>query len=150
MFTLRLKDLRFETGVVMSPVERAERRNLMKQGAFVRTAAKSSIKPRKKPSRPGNPPRSHTGLLKRHIYFVHDPVRRTVVIGPTLLNSAKRRNVRPATTVPNVLEYGGKARVIDRRTLRTRTIRIAERPYMRPALKKGLDDLERIWKDSVT
>jgi len=63
-------------------MERADRRNLSKAGAYVRSDARKSIRKGKKPSAPGRPPHSHVGTLKRLVFFAFDPVRRSVVIGP--------------------------------------------------------------------
>jgi hypothetical protein len=88
---------------------------LSKFGAYVRTAAKSSIRKRKRASAPGSPPSSHTGLLKRFIYFGYDTAARSVVIGPVPLNQVSfTEDMRPVRgTVPESLEYGGTAYVLE-------------------------------------
>ena len=52
----------------------------------VRTTARHSIHKRKRTIAPGEPPSSHTGLLRRFIFFGYDRERRSVVIGPARLN----------------------------------------------------------------
>lgn len=138
------KGMFFDSPKVVAAVDAAARRVLSKFGAFVRTAAKSSIRKRKKASEPGSPPSSHTGLLKKFIYFGYDQSRQSVVIGPTRLNNS-------GGTAPESLEYGGKATVtaLRRGKKTSRRVTINERPYMRSALGKELPKLPSMWRDSV-
>jgi len=92
----------FDSPRVMRAVDRATRRVLSRFGAFVRQTAKTSIRKRKRISRPGEPPSSHAGLLRAFIYFGYDADRRSVVIGPTPLHSREYRGGE----VPALLEYG--------------------------------------------
>ncbi len=133
----------FDRKSVINAVDRATRGVLSKFGAFVRRRAKSSIRKRKRTSEPGAPPSSHTGLLKDFIYFGYDPARRSVVIGPALLNSTVDANALPA------LEYGGNAVVEDPRTSAKRNAAIAARPFMTPAFEAEKPGLPAMWKDSV-
>ena len=77
------KGLFFDRQPVLNAVSRSERRVLSKFGAFVRRGARSSIRKRKSVSEPGSPPSSHTGLLRKMIFFVYEPARASVVIGPS-------------------------------------------------------------------
>jgi hypothetical protein len=135
------KGLFFDRQKVQSAVSRAERRVLSKFGAHVRQDAKQRIRRRKRPSRPGESPTNQTGLLKRHIYFVFDPDRRLVVIGPILLNRS--------TGAPATLEHGGQTEIATRRRKRVR-VEIESRPYMGPAFQQELPKLSALWRDSVT
>ena len=137
MIDLKIKRLFFDRRRVMDAVERARRKALAGSGALVRKIAKDSIRKRKKPSRPGEPPHSHTGLLKRFIFFGYDEFSRGVVVGPVAL---KRR-----ATVPHLLEYGGLTEGRNRR----RRVRIAPRPYMGPALLKAKPKLPEMWRNSI-
>lgn len=83
------------------------------------------------PSNPGEPPRSITGLLKKHIYFVYDPQKRSVIIGPARLNSS--------TNAPEALEKGGPAT-----TRKGDRFRMEKRPYMKPAFDKEYPKLARM------
>ena len=76
----------FDRRAVLSRVDAATQSVLSRFGAFVRQAARTSIRFRKKPSEPGQPPSSHTGLLRRFIFFSYEPRQRSVVIGPARLN----------------------------------------------------------------
>lgn len=141
----QMKGLFFDAPKVMRSVDTATRKVLSKFGAFVRTAAKSSIRKRKKASEPGKPPSSHTGLLKQFIYFAYDPSTQGVVIGPTRLN-------KTAGTAPEALEYGGSATVVRRRKdgrRESKRVAISKRPFMHPALKQELPKLPAMWQDSV-
>lgn len=134
------KSLFFDRQKVLSQVSRAERRVLSKFGAYVRQDAKQRIRRRKRPSQPDESPTNQTGLLKRHIYFVFDPDRRSVVIGPARLSTG--------TEAPATLEYGGDA-VVDTPQGKPVRVAIAERPYMGPAFRQELPKVPALWRDSV-
>lgn len=148
----------FDKKNVLNSVDKASRRVLSRFGSFVRKTARQSIRrPRRKPvaelseserreylktgrrpfasSKPGEPPRNQTGLLKGHILFWYNRHERSVAIGPAKFRSGD---------IPGTLEVGGPIR------LRSgRTVRIAPRPYMGPALDKELPKLEPLWANSV-
>ncbi len=133
------KGMFFDRKAVTSAVDRAERRVLSRFGAFVRRGARSSIRKRKRASEPGMPPSSHTGLLKRNIFFLYEPQQSGVVIGPTLLGKG--------TDAPRLLEHGGSAT----RRKRKRRVRVTyqPRPFMGPAFEQEKPKLPKMWRDSV-
>ena len=88
----------FNDSRLVRSIARAEREVLSKAGAFMMTTARGLIKSRKSISRPGQPPNSHRGTLKRNIYFGYDLSTRTVVVG-----AAKLAN----SNAPAALEFGG-------------------------------------------
>jgi hypothetical protein len=133
------KGLFFDRLAVTNAVDRAQRKVLSKFGAFVRRRARNSIRKRKAISEPGRPPSSHTGLLKRNIFFVFSPETRSVVIGPILLNQR--------TDAPRLLEYGGTV-VRKKRSKRVR-MKYRARPYMGPAFEKEQSQLPALWRNSV-
>jgi len=137
-------DMFFDAERVVRAADTATRRNLSKAGAFVRTAARSSVRKRKANSVPGQPPSSHTGLLKRFIFFGYDADRKTVVVGPMRLN-------QKIGAALEALEHGGQAVVVTgrRRRRKRRRIRIAARPFMGPALKKEAPKFAGMWAKSV-
>lgn len=138
------KGMFFDRAKVINAVDQATRKVLSKFGAFVRTAAKSSIRTRKKAvSAPGQPPFSKTGLLKKFLFFGFDPSTRSVVIGPAKLNTG--------SDAPEVLEHGGSTTVFSRRNGKriTKRVRIERRPYMQPALEKEKSKLGPLWLNSV-
>jgi hypothetical protein len=159
---LRIKQLFFDRPRVQRAVDKTQRRVLSKAGAFVRTAAKHSIRKRKGSAPPGAPPHSHEGSLRRLILFGYDERTETVVVGPV---GFKR------STAPNVLEFGGAVK-----TKRPRLVRVesrgrdkrrrftkarfrraeagtklvyAPRPFMGPALEKEQPKLPKLWANSV-
>lgn len=143
---MRIKNLFFDRPKVRKAVDRGKRRALSRAGAFIRQRARTSIRKRKRSSRPGEPPSSHTGLLRRFILFGYDRQRDSVVVGPVGFRRSR---------APNVLEFGGRAVVETGRGRKSgrrrkkRTVRIAARPYMRPALEKERSNLPAVWRNSV-
>jgi hypothetical protein len=140
---LRLKQAQsqfFDRAKVQRSVSRAERRVLSRFGAYVRQDARSRIRRRKRPSRPGESPTNQTGLLKRNIFFVYDEARRSVVIGPIRLNRG--------TDAPATLEHGGVV-LIRPRNGPPETVVYLPRPYMGPAFENEKSRLPELWRDSV-
>lgn len=147
----------FDRAAVIKAVDKATRAALSKLGAYIRTRAKSSIKePGKKvrkaafaaglagpTSKPGNPPFSHTKLLKRFIFHVYDGQRRSVVIGPALLNGTEDPNALSA------LEHGGASSMIDWKTGKRRRIQVKARPFMGPALEAELPNFPQFFRNQV-
>jgi hypothetical protein len=80
MIGFKITKLFFDKKAVRDKVDAGTRRVLSKFGAFVRRTARGSIRKRKKPSPPGQPPSSHVGLLKKFIFFGYEPAKRSVVI----------------------------------------------------------------------
>jgi hypothetical protein len=169
----------FDSKTVVSAVDRAERRVLSKFGAYVRRTARSSIRNRKRISRPGEPPSGHSGVLRRFLFFGYDRHRASVVIGPAKTNQLYfDDDYRPLRgTVPEVLEHGGSVSVIEEwigrgpgtdrahlrsfwvrvdhrrrysdRPKRRRKITVAARPFMGPSLAKEQPKLPDMWQNSV-
>ena len=141
MIGFEIKKLFFDRQAVTRRMEPAKRKVLSKFGAFVRRTAKGSIRRRKKPAPPESPPSSHTGLLKKFIFFGYDPGRGSVVIGPVRLDQRGRGEA------PSLLEYGGATTLMRRGKRRQTTYRA--RPYMGPAFEKEQPKLPAMWRDSV-
>jgi hypothetical protein len=133
------KGLFFDRAAVTNSVDRAERNVLSRFGAFVRRGARSSIRRRKSISQPGSPPSSHTDLLKQNIFFLYEPQRSIVVIGPIQLNSGM--------DAPALLEHGGTALRL-RKAKRVR-MTYRPRPFMGPAFEREKPKLPAMWRDSV-
>jgi len=144
MIRMDLKAIFFDRKAVRSAVDRTTRRVLSKFGAFVRRAARSSIRKRKRASAPGEPPSSHTGLLRRFIFFGYDRSRRSVVIGPGRLNE----RIGDALAA---LEHGGTSTVLEglRGKRKKRHVKFKARPYMGPAFEREKPKLAAMWRDSV-
>jgi len=103
-------------------------------------------------SKPGAPPSSHAGHLKRLIFFAYDPAVRSVVIGPTPF--------RGTAEAPPLLEEGGTALATYSRPVelwtgertfvrRGQTLRYQPRPFMGPAFQAELPGLPAMWRDSI-
>lgn len=163
----------------MNAVEKGRITVLSKVGAFVRRTDQQSIRDgvrvtngvskRSKPSKPGRPPKSWTGLLRDFIWFSYDPESQSVVIGPVPLNQFHVVNGALAQGgVPHVLEYGGtigfreyqlsgglwvpfgrRARSRQGRPTRVRSVTIAARPHTRPALEKNIPKFPGLWANSI-
>jgi len=153
------KKMFFDAPAIMRAVDAATRKVLSRFGAFVRTAAQSSmlrhpvrkgfgakskVSDRAGVSKPGEPPFPHTGLLVKNIYFGYDRAQRSVVIGATRLNAQ-------SMNAPEVLEYGGTSQIVTRRKGKRTMVpaKIAARPFMHPALGTELPKLPAMWRDSV-
>lgn len=134
----------FDSDKVIAAVDRATRKQLSKFGAFVRMRSRSSIRKRKATSKPGTPPTSRTGLLKKFIFFSYDEATKTVVIGPAAFKSN--------ATAPELLEYGGRgttSRFVNRRGQVPRQGIWRPRPFMRPAFDAELPKFMQGLKDCV-
>lgn len=154
----------FDRQFVLNATSRAERKVLSRAGAFIRRRAQTSIKPaprvsvatgqvlrgrrrkgvvyRDATSKPGQPPYSHgQRLLRKYIMFSYDSQRRSVVVGPTKLNQVGN--------APEALEKGGLTVVLTGRGRRRRTVVLAPRPYMAPALQAELPAISQLWRDSI-
>ena len=131
----------FDRKAVLRATDRATRKVLSRFGAFVRRAARSSIRRRKRVSKPGQAPTSWTGLLKKFLFFSFDRQSRSVVVGPVRLN-------RSGGEAPGLLEYGGSSPRRDRKGKRP-VMRYRPRPYMGPAFEKEKPKLPQMWRDSI-
>jgi len=159
------KDFFFDRERVVRAMDAATRKALSKGGAFVMRGARKSIKEGKvrargraregetpkvvqRVSAPGNPPYSRTGLLRNRILFaaVLGPGTGSpsVVVGPERINKS--------SGAPETLEFGGTTVVERRRSkggVERRTVRIAARPYMAPALAREASKLPEQFRNAV-
>lgn len=155
---------KFQTNKVISDCVDASKKAIIKQAAYVRRTARSSIKPASGAmdhSTPGSPPKSHNGLLRNFIFFDFDNMGGSVVIGPALLQSKSGRRYdmdskRGAmkTPVPQILEDGGPVRVFKRDPSKESggwyyTDTIEPRPFMAPALERSKKELPRFWEQAL-
>ena len=138
-------DMFFDSRRVRRAVDRAKRSVLSKAGAFVRRRARQLIRPRRRSARPGEPPSSHTGLLRRFIYFGYERESESVVVGPVPFPG--RQPYGPRTTVPEVLETGGTVTAAEDGEQVTRNY--PGHPFMSPALEAERDNFADLWSDSV-
>jgi len=132
-------------------------RGLSKVGAYVRQAAKSSLKYGNGSAEPGRPPKVHragsftratkakgqvvrrpVSPLKELIFFALTSDKMSVVIGPAeFRNSSLRSRVPTSWTAPRLLEQGGTI-ATRLRSGRSRVSRYRGNPFMRPAMDREL------------
>lgn len=140
----------FRPEPIRNAAERAERRNLFKCAAWIRTNMRRSIRNRKKPAAANEPPHSHTGALKNYILFAYDPNAHSAVIG-AILKSTKQKNAGPQP--PEILENGGTVTIT--RKVRGQKIRFrahfTPHPFAEPAKERAAQEgtLAEYWKDTI-
>lgn len=148
----------FDREAVQKRLDAGVKKSLSKIGAFVRTDASRSIRSVGKRakakalaarmagqkegtsvvSKPGSPPLSHTGLLKKNIFFVYDDAIKSVVVGPILLNA------KSGGKAPRLLEHGGTDQ---RKTKKSTVVAVYQpRPFMGPALDRTRDKIPETFK----
>jgi hypothetical protein len=96
---IEVRFTRLDDPAIRKYLDEKSKRALNILGAVTMSEARRLIRRRKRPSKPGEPPSSPTGVLKRTIVYGFDSSTRSVVVGPYRTKSK--------TNVPNVLEYGG-------------------------------------------
>lgn len=171
--SLSVKKQFFDRAGVIAAVGKARAKNLSKAGAFVRTAARSSLRRRKAISSPGSPPSVHSKspvATLKNVLFAWDPRSQSVVIGPVGMNakSVFQGSVQ-AGVVPRLMEFGGSQGIIERQNrdgswaradlrsrrrlggvpMRTRTAQYQPRPFMGPAMNQELPKFPELWRNSV-
>lgn len=129
----------FDRAAVERAVDNGTRRALSRFGSFVRQRARTSIRKRKATSKPGSPPSSHEGSLRRLILFAYDPSRKSVVIGATPFKRGE---------APALLEYGGTV-TRKGRDGNLRVLHYRPRPFMAPAFKAELPKAALMFKDMI-
>ncbi len=127
----------FDRPAVERAAAKASSFNLGKFGAFVRQTAQKSIAERPGIAPPGHPPYSHTGLLKKNIFFAYDKESKSVVVGAIPINTDA------PSGVPLLLEEGGQV------SRGGRTVTYSPRPYMLPAFNRERADMSRFWRGTI-
>lgn len=133
-------------GKLIAAARKAKKRNLIRGAAIVRRRARSSLRKRKRVSRPGEKPSIHASKRNlRLILFAYDQQTQTSVVGPVKFQTS-------SSNVVTALEKGGRTAAKRRgrggkRRRERRTIR--PRPYMRPARDDARDAIGSLWKDSI-
>ena len=131
------KEMFFDRAKIKNQVDKTTRKALSKFGSFVRQTSQQSIRRGRGTSKPGKPPFSHTGLLKKFIYFGFDPHRTSVVIGPVVISGKSGKALQ-------ALESGGTITLPD-----GRQAKVEPRPFMGPAFQAELTKVASIWRDAV-
>lgn len=169
--SIQITKLFFDREKTIRAMNSATRRAMSKAGAFIRTAARSSIKTRsyKTSAPPGQPPFDHTGFALARVnrqrkkqglqkikasmsgVGLHTKGLRTILFGyddarqALVVGPVRFGGNRGTATAAQVQEFGGEVR-----GPRGRQIRVAPHPFMRPALNKELPNLPARWKSGVS
>lgn len=119
-----------ESQQVLKAAEKANYNNLGHAAASLRRAAMAKIRRGKKKAKPGDPPHTRKGQLRRSIVYSVDRQRESAIIGP-------RHSV--VGTAAAAHEFGGEFR----------GQRYPQRPFMGPTLEENASRLGRHWAGSV-
>jgi hypothetical protein len=141
------KRIFFDLEKVVNAVEKAEQRAMSKFGAYVRTRARSSLRRRKKPSQPGEPPSVHSQddfATLKNILFGFEPSTRKTVVGMVRTNGRKTT----AGPVPGVHEHGADVKRPGRGGKKY-LARYPSRPTMAPALKAETPNFANLFRGEV-
>ena len=157
--TMKVKDMFFDRPEIVREVGKLNAAALYRAGKAVRTTARKSLKRRKGPSAPGQPPHAHASdsvsgnASLRRILFAYDRIRQSVVIGPVLLPGRR-------VNVPALHEFGGtglgrrvrttgKGRQAKRRAFgKVTRVQYPARPFMGPALIAEAPKFPSLWVSS--
>ena len=148
----KVKDFFFDKKKIERDQNRKQGRFLARFGAIVRRGVKTLLRKKggksNQSSKPGEPPRQQTGLLRRSIFFAYQRSQKSVVIGPVVLSGASNGKV------PESLEEGGSIVLREfnpstkTRSGKKQTKRIAPRPYMGPEFADQKKRISSIWRDA--
>lgn len=129
---MSIKDAFFDRQKVLDVQRRENLKRLAKAGAFIRTRARSKLRRRKKPAKPGQAPSVHSrdarATLKFILFGLGDDDN-SVLIGPVAL-SGSRLKASSAETVPELMEHGGTSEVDGKRA------RYAKHAFMGPTIEE--------------
>lgn len=122
----------FDAEAVLKRLDKAERKQLSKLGAFIRQRWRTSLRYRQDPAPAGAPPSVHrstlrtktnrrTGVAKRQavsperefIFFAFEAESRSVIVGPAKTNQTPPKGIG-GQTVTEVIEYGGTESIVER------------------------------------
>jgi hypothetical protein len=169
--TYSVTDWFFDRAAVMERAGKMRVKAMSTAGAFTRTKARDLIRRGKKSAEPGKPPKTHTGDPNLEtVFFAYDPATGTVVVGSVLLNSSKKLRKADRQTIPELMEQGGQAEIIEfsadngdtfgpwgtvqkarargtRIIPRKRVATYAPHPYMQPALDLAMPDVPKELRD---
>ena len=158
-----------DPAAIAARIDEPVRRKQMLGGYHIRQLARRRLRKRKRSSSPGESPSAHSDKLRGGIVFARDPSTGAVRVGPQFESQSSGRQSSHTTegTIPQVLEFGGRISLVEQQRpvkgqviwthprrprpgdeslpTRRRTVLIAARPYMVPALKTGLDRLPELF-----
>lgn len=157
-----MKDYFFDKAEVLSKLTDGEAKALSKVGAYIRQAAKFDfLRRRNRPAVAGESPSVHSRdavANLRNIQFAYEPGSHSVVVGSVKVQNVRRAAFRSASTVPQLMEFGGAALVDQVRFPGMQNFRIVKldqaksmdaeykqtaiayqpHPYMEPAMQREI------------
>ncbi|NBW11147.1 MAG: hypothetical protein EBR82_24265 [Caulobacteraceae bacterium] len=117
----KIKDFFFDRPSVKRLTDDIVLRGLNKAGAQIRkTMIRLQRRVGKKgtPSNPGQPPKfrnvNNESVSLRNVQYAYNPQTQSVVVGPIKLNGSEGAVMRSGTTVANLMEFSGQARITER------------------------------------
>lgn len=129
----------FDRDKVLRAMDAKTRRAMSKAGAFIRRRARSSLRRRKRPSTPPEPPSVHSNdrfHTLKNILFFYEPDTQSLIVGPV---QTTRTGPVP---VPSLHEFGGtttiKTRARRGRPAKRKRASYPPRRFMGPALAAEL------------
>lgn len=141
----------FDRPAVLKFLSKKEAKYLNRAGGTIRLTARRSIRKRKKISQPGMPPSSHSGELKRFLFYGLDKMNGSVVVGPAAIMRQRGGTERRGASL---LEFGGytrRKRTVYQRGERLRVVDrmfYKARPFMKPALRKVEPKLPKMFAEA--
>jgi len=121
LFSFRIVDVEMDTQLFNERLGVAERRGLKRVGFATREKAVALLANGPGESRPGQPPKSHTGALKRFLRYAVEG--KSMVVGPQLL-------ARKGQNAAQALEKGGRSQ-----NANGKFQTVAKRPFMVPSAR---------------
>lgn len=171
--SIALAKLSFEKAKLQKRIDRAKIKVLKRQGGYVRTVERRSIRRTSKRttvSPPGDPPRSHDPHARyKLIRFAYDSKTDSVVVGHVKLGRSRvpevhekglrvrtkvtvRRRLRATASQRRAFKMKyGHGQYKKRKTSRVirKVVSYPKRPAAAPALEKSAPALAEMWKDTV-
>lgn len=123
-------EVEFDADGLVARAAKASVDVLRRMGAYIRRAAQSKVRQSRNPSRPGEPPHTRRGALKRGILFGVDRQSNSIVVGPS---------IRFVGTSMQAHEFGGGYK----------RERYPKRPLMGPSLRESAPHLAKMWENAV-
>ena len=137
----KIKKQFFDQTRVIRDMDRKTKKVMSKGGAYIRRTAQTSMRTKKGSSPPGSPPYAHgQKKLRKNIFFIYDPERKNLVVGPTLFERTRDKKI------PSTLESGGVVTRFMRG--KAKTLNYEPRPYMGPAGDKIAPQIVQWYKDA--
>lgn len=126
--------------------KRTDRRWKFRSAAYVRTAAKRSMRKRKGVAPAGQPPSRHQGGLARGLRFVVPDSGPAVVYVEKRYGQGGGRHVH--SPIGRLTEFGGATMVTYREARRSELRNYKRRPFLNPALRNAQGQLSQFYAEA--